>query len=331
MKTVETEKQLTEEIKKEIDKIIENNLDAEKDENELYKITMYLDYREKYLDEATISKIINNDNPAETWRQIYCEMVDDCSNYYLDEALDIINNELEILHAKDENFNIIDYEFNIIEYFNEKVYCDFEQNGFEGTTLLNIMIDTGDSNTDFTSNSIYPHYDGSTDYEIEKEASLVWLAKTQGYGIQELKKALYEGEFQDSKFLKSVYNELNNCMSHMNILTFMLQIDFKEAIELKTEFLSEKDLNRSYHLCERTGTKSITVSKNTTVGLFDSWSGSGSVLEIELEKDVEIPFKCIFNIENDYNMTVGYSIDSVYGLISDTWTENAIVKTNYDK
>lgn len=46
---------------------------------------------------------------------------------------------------------------------------------------VDIRIDTGDANYDFTLNAIYPHYNGRKGDDIDDRASLVWLAKTQGY------------------------------------------------------------------------------------------------------------------------------------------------------
>jgi hypothetical protein len=55
--------------------------------------------------------------------------------------------------------------------------------------------------------------------------------------------------------------------------------------------------------------------------LFDTWSGGGSVLEIELEKNVQIPFMyCKFC--PDGAKVYGYDIDEVYGLIGSCWKDS---------
>lgn len=55
-------------------------------------------------------------------------------------------------------------------------------------------------------------------------------------------------------------------------------------------------------------------------GLYDPWSGGGSVLEIELDKDVKLPIKyTIFCVEGC--KMHGYDIDEVYGLIGSCWKE----------
>ena len=55
-------------------------------------------------------------------------------------------------------------------------------------------------------------------------------------------------------------------------------------------------------------------------GLFDVWSGGGSLLEIELDKDVVLPIKCIWHAEIETGKSeYGYSVNSVYGLVGSAW------------
>ena len=57
----------------------------------------------------------------------------------------------------------------------------------------------------------------------------------------------------------------------------------------------------------------ITLDKSTTCGLFDTWNGSGSMLEIECEKDIVLPLHFIDRIDTDSR------IQSVYGLSYECW------------
>ena len=66
-------------------------------------------------------------------------------------------------------------------------------------------------------------------------------------------------------------------------------------------------------------------------GLFDVWSGGGSLLEIELDKDVVLPIKCIWHAEIETGKSeYGYSVDSVYGLVGSAWY-GTVTKTHYMK
>jgi hypothetical protein len=63
----------------------------------------------------------------------------------------------------------------------------------------------------------------------------------------------------------------------------------------------------------------IVMKKGTSCGLIDIWNGAGGVLEIELERDVEIPPDKVrsFNIDGGD----GYGVDQIYGMSSSFWTE----------
>ena len=53
-------------------------------------------------------------------------------------------------------------------------------------------------------------------------------------------------------------------------------------------------------------------------GLFDKWSGAGSVLEIELEKDLRIPLKFIDAAIPD-EAVYKWNISNVYAMCASAW------------
>jgi hypothetical protein len=69
----------------------------------------------------------------------------------------------------------------------------------------------------------------------------------------------------------------------------------------------------------RKGRGWILLDKSTTAGLYDPWSGGGSILEIRLDRDVRLPIRCIETAKQDGCR--GYSIREVYGCNSCLWTE----------
>lgn len=62
----------------------------------------------------------------------------------------------------------------------------------------------------------------------------------------------------------------------------------------------------------------ITLDKRTETGLYDPWSGGGSVFEIQLEKDVHLPIRFIRSALPDGG-DGRYSVKSVYGMCSSVW------------
>ena len=90
---------------------------------------------------------------------------------------------------------------------------------------LNIMIDTGDGARDYTDNSVYPHWDAAPGIEISSNASILWLAESQGISKTELLKSLtaYTDGLDKTGFLETLAQELINMPSHMSILTCLVE------------------------------------------------------------------------------------------------------------
>ena len=110
----------------------------------------------------------------------------------------------------------------------------------------------------------------------------------------------------------------------MNTLIFLCKMSLMDFVNLKDMIKSEKKLNDSYEYEKRKGVKTFTISKNAMCGLYDIWGGGGSVLEIELEKDVVVPTKAVFDVWIDCRGCRangrGYDVSDVYGMGSNAWT-----------
>ena len=74
----------------------------------------------------------------------------------------------------------------------------------------------------------------------------------------------------------------------------------------------------------------ITIPKKvTTMGLYSFWSGGGSLLEVELEKDIVIPKDKValllpdeaWDCHQHRGTRYGYSIGECYGMCENAWTE----------
>ena len=184
-----------------------------------------------------------------------------------------------------------------------------------------LMIDTGDGNYDYSSNSVYPKYYEEKGAGIEDVASLVWLAKTQGYTKHQLEKALDDGDVANPKgFLESVRQEVANETSGMNCLTFLVRMTLRDLIKLNRQIkLAHPNGETIYNIHARPDVGTVKISKKAECGLFDPWNGAGSVLEIELEKDIELPIKFIRSCYPDCHFKWG--INSVYGGIPGAWKD----------
>lgn len=371
--------------------------------NENGGIEMYLDYRDT-LENSTLYDIMTADNPRETFDELISDWTFDGSLCYQDELEKEIKNNL----TKDEIDFFNEHFDELNEWFQENYYFYYDEKHYNETVKVNIMLDTGNANSDFTRDNIlnYCNYYSNGGKDL-KDSSILWLARQQKkvgllrkaikevcngevkhtektYTIREavdylksccddlpygegfagkvgaipytrqwakLKLSLLDDmddetiieekyieewsevlrvkivvdnepkpEENPDKFIKSCIEELENLPSHMATLTFLVNMKLFDYFELREAMKSEKELNKSYVLKERKGTGTITISKDTMCGLFDVWSGGGSLLEIELDKDVVLPIKCIWRAEIETGKSeYGYSVDSVYGLVGSAW------------
>ena len=287
-----------------------------KDENGVFYEEIYADYRDT-LDDCTLKKICNDDHPREKLWELLDEWYRDCEWEYADNVIKRVLEDEDVTELI-ENLDADE----VRELIRDQFYIRYPEKHFlKEDVLVDLVIDTGDMNYDFTSNIIGGHYDASDD-SIPEESSLLWLARQQGYKKSELKKALVERGKCESPLLKSIYVETANCSTHMNALVFLVKMTLEEYFTLHDGINKERERNKSYYLSERTGRGYLVLSKDTTCGLYDSWNGSGSVLEIKLEKDVRLPFRCIASADHDG--CHGYGIREIYGCGSDLWSDNAV-------
>ena len=286
------------------------------DENGVFYEEIYADYRDE-INDRTMKEICNDEHPREKFWELLDEWYRDCEWEYADEIIKkVLDDESVAMLSKHLDTN------EVRELIREQFYIRYPEKHFlNEDVLVDLIIDTGDRNYDFTSNIIGGHYDASDD-SIPEESSLLWLARQQGYKKSELKKTLlYSGDTQ-SPLLKSIYAETLNCSSHMNALVFLVKMTLEEYFKLREAIDKEKKRNESFYLSQRNGRGYLVLDRNTTCGLYDAWNGAGSILEIKLEKDVRLPFRCIASADHDG--CHGYGIREIYGCGSELWSDNAV-------
>lgn len=287
-----------------------------KDENGSFYEEIYADYRDE-INDRTMKEICNDEHPREKFWELLDECYRDCEWDYADNVIkQVLKDEdvAELIENLDED--------EVRELIRDQFYVKYpEKHYLDQDVLVDLIVDTGDLNYDFVSNSIGDHYNACGD-SIPEESSLLWLARQQGYKKSELRKALVECGKCESPLLKSIYVETANCSSHMNALVFLAKMTLEQYFELRDAIDREKKRNESYYLSKRTGRGYLILSKDTTCGLYDSWNGAGGVLEIKLEKDVRLPFRCLDSAKHDGCR--GYSIAEIYGCTSVLWSDDAV-------
>lgn len=318
---IETESMMMELFKEKIKTIIKENYYPNEDGG----IEMYLDYRDE-LPNKSLYEIMSSDYPRERFNDKMGEWTEEGEDYYIPELYGTIRQNLsnEEIEFYEEN------EDEIKEWIQENYYFYYDTNHFNKEVNVNIILDTGNCNYDFTCDNVLNYYSESK--KFDENSSILWLSRQQGKEneFKEAVKQFEPGHYEDGKwigrtentdaFIESVIQELENLPSHMGTLTFLVKMKLFDYFDLREAMAAEKNLNDSYVLSERKGTGYIVLDKQTECGLFNSWSGAGSCLEIKLEKDVVLPLKYIFAAEIETGKSqYGYSVNDVYGLCDYCW------------
>ena len=162
----------------------------------------------------------------------------------------------------------------------------------------------------------------TTSLEAAKEMLAVTMKKPEIQMTSDLRDKLrkiseayaplrHSAEYKKGRFLESVIRESANVTSHMNALTALVRMPLRDAIQLSEVIHAEAPLNESYYPDQRTGKSTITLGKDSHLGLYCPWQGAGSLFEIELTKPLELPVSLIFHANVDGSL--GYGIQSIYG------------------
>ena len=281
-----------------------------KNANGEYHFPIDVDYRDEISD-SIAKEILENDYPRDT-------LVERLWDWYQEQEWDIIDNLVDDFKEKVdpklfEDANIIEDgdldDGDIREEFMEIVYVDYPIDWAENQEFcFNIIVSNGDDSYDFCLNEYIVDGDGNVNENAEK-SGIVWLAKQQGYTLDQVVEILKNGDIKEPKtFLETVLQEVANGYG-CEALTFCVKMTLGQAIALKEQMESNPN-------------GSIVLDKRVECGLFDPWSGGGSVLEIACEKDVEIPFENIWKFYIDESRSNRYdSIHNVYGTDSSLWKD----------
>lgn len=291
------------------DYLAENHAWEKKDDG-FYHFEIYVDYRDE-IDDSTAQEILESSSPRDA-------LLEKLWDLYQEQEWDIIDNLVDDFQEKVdpellEDANIIaDGNLDdgmIREEFMEIVCVDYPVDwALRQEFCFNIIVSNGDDNYDFWLNEHIVDEDGIADKDAEK-SGLVWLAKQQGYTLDQVVEILKDGDVAEPKtFLETVLREVANGYG-CEALTFCVKMTLGQAIALKEKMKSNPN-------------GSIAIDKKVECGLFDPWEGGGSVLEIACEKDVEIPFENIWKFYIDERRSSRYdSIHNVYGTDSSLWRD----------
>lgn len=292
-----------------MDYLVENHAWCKKADGN-YHFEIDVDYRDE-IEDSIAQEILDNISPRDT-------LIERLWDRYQEQEWDIIDNLVDDFKEKVdpkllEDANIIEDgnldDGDIRDEFMDIIYVDYPVDWAEDQEFcFNIIVSNGDDNYDFWLNEHIVDEDGKVDENAEK-SGLVWLAKQQGYTLDQVVEILKNGDIEKPKtFLETVLQEVANGYG-CEALTFCVKMTLGQAIALKERM-------------EENPNGSIVLDKRVECGLFDPWEGGGSVLEIACEKDIEIPFENIWKFYIDARRSNRYdSIHNVYGTGDSLWRD----------
>lgn len=297
-------------VQAELQRILDDELRwvLDSKEGDDYYCTYPADYRDE-ISSSDIKEIFQSDDPDTA----FYETIDDLWCWFIATMPDNTVDNVKL--AWDEGVAEWDeVEDEITAYIDEHVHWQPDYRHYlDQKVNVDILIDTGDGNYDYVLNCVYPEDD-----EINDKAALMWLTEQMGYTKEQLNKARKGTDFGGSAYLKSVEQELANRASDMQQLVFLVSMTLGECLQLNQRIAASQNPEFRYEPWRNTSEDYITVPRTVMCGLFDKWSGAGSVLEIELEKDLWIPLKFIDAAIPD-EAVYKWNISNVYAMCASAW------------
>lgn len=250
-------------------------------------------------------------------------------DYFRDEAyryfsIRVFREEIEEL-IEAEFLDRYEAEAITSNWFSDRVYQQIIPDLRDLEIDINISGDITDANVDYTTCVAGPHY-AAGDIGISEEWFWVALAIQQGYTLEQVQQAVDGKNSHGSKFLASLYTELANQTAAMGAFTFFVKMPLRDAAKLASYVRgsNEVPLYARYDGKSRNDCGNITIHRNTSCGFLDQWSGSGSMIDVFLEKDVILPVQYIGEIVPD-SIQSPHSAWSIYGC--DFW-DGEVVEMN---
>lgn len=289
----------------------------------VFEYEIYADYRDE-ISEQSIIEICQSEAPEmefESW------MYEGYFDYMLDLRAELegdVKRRMESVYPD----GLSDEQEEKLEcILTEKIFFTYPRDHYLNQPVpVDIFVDTGDMNYDFTLNYRCPMWGAEADTEIDPKASIRWLAGQQGYSEPVLREYL-RGDNDESNpngFLETLYAEMLNTPSQMPTLVFLAEMTVKDLIHLnQTIREAQGEGGRwAYEPGQRPDCGCIRIQKDAKTGLYDSWDGGGGPFEIALEKGVLLPIKYIHSALPDVKGACGrWSVGETYGICRSAWRD----------
>lgn len=321
---------MEEEMKK-IEAMLDEMLDEDglftRQKNGTYVMQITLDHGDEFSDQ-TITEILRAEDP----QQAFEEKVDDAFTpyYWGDYFNEMVDSAMRRAHeiitmdTPEEETRVWQY---ISDTLCEKISFEYPYEAYlDQRVTVDLVLDTGDGNYDFTFNTVYPSWMGKKGEKLDKRASIVWLSKTQGYTKTALEKELLKGDVEGDPrgYAETLRQEISSISSGMNAVTFLIKLPLRDLIKIQEVVNTRKYTSSPLKGWARKGM--IHISKKTKTGLHDPWNGAGSSFEISLNNDLDVPVRFVESCLPDVTVRgESVSLRNEYGLFGGVWRNAELV------
>lgn len=294
-----------------------------------------------YIAESTLLSAINDYEDSYEKKDglpfsdfLYNKVFDECLFERLTDIEDNIKDSLleEAAMISDELYEVID-EVPVGELIEEiggidvgLDIADFLSHDYK----LNLILAT-ETELNYDMGMIQYEFDSQTDLVLHNKERLSdstdnmlnFLIRQQGYEVSDvLDDYRSDNREMNSEFVKSVISEIEEDVDYgMSALTVCVASSGKELLDTLDNLLSgDKD-------------KGVLISVGTSIGLYDSWNGCGSQINIIIEKPFVVPSDMVhtIQIEKAGKSNNGYTVDETYGMVGTVWTCGKIEATDVDE
>ena len=283
------------ELKKEKPELFEDKIwwdYYDKPNVDLRKFKTYEDYYGEVFEEAIDCNFESVSNLTHNKFLEFLELFPDLSNSLEDEDREELKYIFEDIMCIDYNIDeLISHKslyLNIFPYQEDNL----DREGGEVSDALDVLW-----------NNIHSETKAEIE-EIPECEVLEKLFKSQDFDLYDT----IDWDNSDSKFIKSFYKEMLNAdltYTKSQFLVFLIKTDVESYFKIKSG-------------------KGKLSWKKGTAGLFNPVHGSGSILELELDKPFEIMFtgeKYFDALQIEGCSCYGYTISEVYGFMRKLWEE----------
>lgn len=284
-----------------------------------FYVEIYADQSDE-LSQDNVTDIVNSNFPKEKLDELMDEWYRDSEGYVMNEVIaELMKNESIAAFGEDRVQDEV-YEWVEVRY----PYDHF----LDSDVQLDLIIDSGDANYDFSLNNILNWYGLGGNGSVDSKSSLLWLAKSQRKAVAFRKacKACFRNdsnyanrETDNDKFVESMITEAENDSCSSSCLVFLVSMTLRNYLKVQEKLKEEQNWDVDTPVNVRECESYLTVGKTAICGLYDFIEGGGSCLGIDLAKDVKVPFSVISSLLPDGCR--GYSVHSIFGNDDSDWKD----------